>query len=211
MSRLLIVGAGGHGAVVAEAADAAGTWETIEFVDDDNTKSRVLDYLVVAPTSDLKNVIDTSTDVFVAIGDNRIRTELLRSVDALGARIATIVHPGAQVSPTATVNAGCVVMAGVVINARTELGLGVIVNTGATIDHDCVIGDCAHISPGANLAGGVHVGDRSWIGIGAAICGGVAIGSDSVVGAGAAVVDDVADNVKVGGVPARLLRNSGNG
>ena len=36
MSGLLIYGAGGHGKVVAEAADAAGQWDTIRFDADPN-------------------------------------------------------------------------------------------------------------------------------------------------------------------------------
>ena len=63
--------------------------------------------------------------------------------------------------------------------------------------------DGVHISPGAHLGGAVKVGRYSWIGIGASVREQTAIGENVIVGAGAAVVDDVEDNMRMFGVPAR--------
>ena len=211
MSRLLIVGAGGHGAVVAEAAAESGRWDLIEFLDDILVGSEVLGYDVVSKTGDLARHLNGDTEVVIAVGDNTRRLELLRSAAEQSAALATILHPAAHISRSAVLGPGCVVFAGVVVNARATIGLGAILNTGATVDHDCVIGDGVHISPGANLAGGVKVGDGSWVGIGAAVREGVSIGCDAVIGAGAAVISDVKDGATVGGVPAQALGNVDNG
>jgi len=51
---------------------------------------------------------------------------------------------------------------------------------------------------------------NAWIGAGATILPGVTIGENSVVAAGAVVSKDVPDNVVVGGVPAKILKEIGH-
>jgi sugar O-acyltransferase (sialic acid O-acetyltransferase NeuD family) len=204
----LIVGASGHGAVVAETAAESGRWETIEFFDDKPRGSELVGFAVLPAGGDLADHLNNSTDLIVAIGNNTRRLELLTAAAKSGATLATIIHPSAHISRSATIDAGSVVFAGVVVNARAKIGFGAILNSGATVDHDCVLGDGVHVSPGANLAGGVSVGERSWIGIGAAVRECLSIGRDVIVAAGAAVISDVSDGTTVGGVPARILRSA---
>ena len=206
MTRLVIIGCGGHGAVVAEAAAEAGHWSEILFLDDAPSSDRVLDYRVAGRLDLLEDLLDDRTQVVVAIGDNRKRLQLTEKIPEYGDRAATVIHPKACISRSASISAGTVVCAGVIVNARATLSPSCIVNTAATIDHDCVLGAGAHISPGANLAGEVTVADCAWVGIGAVVKEGIRIGSDAVVGAGAAVVSDVDDGDVVGGVPARSLK-----
>lgn len=205
MSLLVVVGAGGHGAVVAESAAESGTWSKIRFLDDVVRDAPLSGIPVIGPVSDLPKHVGPGVQVVVAVGGNRRRLELLQSAIEHGAEIATVVHPRAWISRSAEIAEGSVVFAGVVVNARTKVASGCILNTGATLDHDCSIGVGAHISPGANLAGGVSVGDRSWVGIGASVKEGIRIGNDVIVGAGAAVTSDVADGKTVVGVPAKEL------
>jgi len=206
MTRLVILGSSGHGVVVAEAAVESGNWSDIVFLDDNESESQVLNFSVVGDLSRLAALIDADTEVFVAIGNNERRLELLKHVETSHGIIATVVHPSAVISSSATIAVGTVICAGTIVNARAAVGLGCILNTASTIDHDCVIEDGVHVSPGANLAGGVKVGKRAWIGIGASVREGICIGQDAMVGAGAAVVSDVGDGIVVGGVPAAPLR-----
>lgn len=141
-----------------------------------------------------------------ATGEAGPRRRLYEMARSHGFDLVTAVHPAAIVSPSARIGRGGTVMAGAIINAEARLGEDVIVNSGAIVEHDCVIGDHVHIAPGAKLASGVHVGDGSHIGLGAAILQGRRIGRNTVVGAGAVVIGDVADDLVVAGVPARVLR-----
>lgn len=200
MKPLTIIGAGGHGKVVADTAELLG-YSEIVFIDQawperqTNGRWRITDN--VPPDKDL-------SARFCAIGDNSVRVRLFERFDLWDSPV--LCHPVAVLSHSARLGAGSFAAAGVVINADAIIGQGVILNTGCTVDHDCVLGDFAHISPGAHLAGGVIVGARSWIGIGAVVREGVRIGSDVVVAAGAAVIANIPDGEQVGGVPARLLR-----
>lgn len=57
--------------------------------------------------------------------------------------------------------------------------------------------------------GPIHIGQQAWIGAGAVILPGVNIGQYAVVGAAALVNKDVPPDVRVAGVPAKLIRNTG--
>ena len=212
-SRFVVVGAGGHGRVVADLVRALGH-ELAGYADADARKlGLVVDGTgarVVLSQVELLSCIHGAGSwpcavdaIALGIGDNAIRASLL---DQLGAAmLPPLVHPGAWVSPSARVGSGCVVLAGAVINSGAVLAGGVIVNSRVTVEHDCVIGRAAHLSPGATLCGGVRVGDGSWVGAGAVIIPGRGVGTASVVGAGAVVIRDVPDGETVVGNPARPI------
>ena len=206
MTQLIILGAGGHGAVVAEAAVLSGEWRDVAFRDDSlDMGTIVVGCPVIGNTSLTEGGIESDCYYFVAFGDNKKRSTVLALLEECGATIAKILHPSAVVSPTAVIGKGTIVCAGAVVNARAIIGSGSIINTSASVDHDCQLGHSVHISPGANLAGDVSVGDESWVGIGASIREGVSIGSNCIVGAGSAVLSDIEPGQTVAGVPARKI------
>jgi len=203
---LVIVGAGGHAAVVAEAAQLQGAWEEICFIDDKYPGvTEIIGLPVVADTSSIIKLITDNVAFVVAIGDNDLRFRLHQQIEKAGGHMVSIIHPSASVSCSAMVQPGTVILAQAVVNARATIDVACIVNTAATIDHDCEIQAAVHISPGAHLAGGVSVGERGWVGIGASVMNDVSIGSNAVIGASAAVIADVETNSTVVGVPARQI------
>ncbi len=195
MKALRIIGAGGHGRVLADIAEAMG-YRDIAFLDaayPDFARSGAWD--VIGTPAD----IDES-EYALGVGNNQTRIGLLAS---LPCDLVTLIHPSASVSPHAEIGAGSVICAGAVVGAFAKLGQGCVVNTGASVDHDCVLADGVHISPGARLGGGVFIGARTWVGIGAVVREYKSIGADAMIGAGAAVTRDVADGTRMGGVPAK--------
>jgi sugar O-acyltransferase (sialic acid O-acetyltransferase NeuD family) len=203
---LWILGGGGHGRVVADAARATGRYADVVFFDDASPAGTVCGaWSVRGGSAAFLGEGGAPVERIVAIGDNRRRDEFVGACLAGSLRLAVVVHPAASVSTEARIGAGSFVAAGSVVAIGADLGPGCIVNHGASVDHDCRLGRAVHVSPGARLGGHVRVGDRSWIGIGAAVRHGVAIGSDALIGAGAAVVADVPDNSRWAGNPARPL------
>lgn len=203
-AELWILGAGGHGRVVADAAREAGRWREIVFFDDAWAAGVTVNGWRVGGASDnFFGPAEPGVQRIVAIGDNRLRQAALARCTSDS--LALVVHPAATVSRDAELGAGSFVGAGAVVCIGARIGPGAIINTGAGVDHDCCLGACVHISPGARLGGGVSVGDRSWIGIGATVKHQMHIGPDAMVGAGAVVVAPVADNATVVGNPARPL------
>lgn len=208
MKRLGILGASGHGKVVADAALCAG-WDELVFFDDEWPRIRTVGpWTIAGVAADLIRSRADFDGAVVAIGNNRTRIGKQRELVAAGVNIASVVHPAAVVSRFATIGLGSVVFAGAIINPFAILGSACIVNTGATVDHDCVLADGVHISPGAHLGGAVQLGERTWIGIGAAVRHGISIGADVIVGAGAAVIKDIVDKETVTGVPAQPMNKT---
>lgn len=202
--KLLIVGAGGHGKVVADAAFVSGLWREIVFIDDQFPElSASGSWNVVGPISDVPSLLVRYPNLVVAIGNNKLRLELLRKFQNIGFALPSIVHPSAVISPIARIGKGTVVFANAIVNACAAVGDGVILNTASSIDHDCLISDGAHISPGVHIGGGVRVGPCAWIGIGATVINGISIGADAVLGAGAVAISRVPDKGTFIGVPAR--------
>lgn len=204
--RLAILGAGGHGRVVADAAALSGAWSEIVFFDDNYP-----DYIqsgrwqVIGSSVDLVNTLTEQDAVIIGIGSCDIRMSMTDFLQEKGANLATVIHPSAIISPDSSIGYGCVILANAVVNTGVSVDNAVIINTAATVDHDCQLDSGVHISPGAHLAGQVVVGKNSSIGIGAVIKQQVKIGCNVTVGAGAAVVNDIPDGQTVAGVPAREL------
>lgn len=206
MNGLLIIGAGGHGKVVAETAEAMGCFTPLAFADDRVAElSGTVRWPVVASTGEAAGLLDSYPSAVIAVGHASTRLDFLRQLAGQGFALPVLRHPSAWISPTARFGDGTVVFAGAVIQADARIGSGVIVNTSASVDHDCVLADGVHVCPGAHLGGNVTVGEGSWLGIGCAVKHGVRIGRGVTVGAGAAVVRDVADGQTVVGCPARPI------
>ena len=181
-SKLLIVGAGGFGQAVAEAAAESGMFDVVGFVDDRfPAVKRVAGISVFGRTEDLSSLQHTADLVFVAIGSNAVRALVTESVVQQGFALATIVHPRAYVSPSVKIGLGTVVMAGSVIGSNCVLGDGVIAHYASAIDHDCVIGDYSHIGVNACVTGGVIFGRKVWLQAGCAIGRSVQIADGEVV------------------------------
>lgn len=202
--KLLIIGASGHGKVVADIALSLGKWEEIYFLDDDKSIKKSLGLEVIGTTDKIADYID-EYDMFVGIGNNEIRKKLYMKLEQLGASIPVLVHPSAVVGKEVTIDKGTVVMAGVVINCSTTIGKGCIINTGARIDHDNLIEDFVHISPGSLLAGTVTIGECTWLGIGSVVRNNIKIAKKCLIGAGAVVVRNITKNGVYIGVPAKKI------
>jgi sugar O-acyltransferase (sialic acid O-acetyltransferase NeuD family) len=200
---LYILGAGGHGRVVADVASLMGE-EDIRFLDrswPERTQNQQWP-IVARDTSGLP----AGSRLFLALGDNAVRQKIFVGLPVGHFQFPVLVHPRSYVATNAKLASGTVVMAMAVVNPGSVIGEHVIINTGATVDHDCSLSDFVHVSPGAHLAGGVKIGSGSWIGIGACICEYREIGQNALVAAGASVVQNVASGERVFGVPASPKR-----
>ena len=203
-NKLLIIGASGHGKVVADIALQMNRWQSIAFLDDDETIKQSMGMEIIGKSIDAINYIN-DYDIFVAIGNNETREKIQERLNTAEASFPILIHPNAVIGALVHFGEGTVVMAGVVINCCTKIGKGCIINTGATIDHDNKIEDYVHISPGTNLAGTVKIGKGTWLGIGSVVINNVNVTYGSKIGAGAVLVKDITEPGTYVGVPARRI------
>ena len=208
---LVILGAGGHAAVVAEAAVRAG-WRICGIASRDKPTDD-------GPFAGAEWLGDPDGDdacarlaaerargamLHAAVGDAQTRERWFGAHGGAGG-FASVIDPSAIVSRSARIGRGVFIGTGAVVHARAVVEDGAIVNTRSVVEHDSVVGSFAHVSPGAVLCGGVRVGASAQVGAGAVVIPTRVIGERATVGAGAVVVRDVADGVTAVGVPARAL------
>ena len=202
---IIIIGASGHGKVVADIALLNGYTE-IMFADSNPAISKcagfcVMDYDSIAANPD--------GDLFIAIGDSKIRKRLMEVYN--NRHFPILVHPDAVVANDTTIGAGTVIMAGTVINPGVKIGRGCIINTCSSVDHDCEIGDFVHIAVGSHLGGTVKVENETWIGAGATVSNNVDICAGCMIGVGAVVIKNIEEKGTYFGVPAKKKPDFGRG
>lgn len=197
--RLVILGGGGHGCVVAESAALSG-WIVEGFCDDDASVTPGRGLRRLGAIGDFARFAPACGAV-LGIGDISARSKVLAGLGALP--WATVVHPRAIVSAMAALGLGVFVGPGAIVNPRARVEAHAIVNSGAIVEHDCCVGENAHIAPATVLCGGVRIGAGTLVGAGSRVIPGVRIGAGCIVGAGSVVLRDVPDGAKVVGCPAR--------
>lgn len=202
--KLLIIGASGHGKVIADIALKMNKWQSIAFLDDNENVGSSMGIQIIDESASISKYID-DYDFIVGIGNNVIREKIQRQLEAEEASIPVLVHPSAIIGEQVYLEAGTVVMAGAVINCCTKIGKGCIINTASTVDHDNVIEDYVHVSPGAHLAGTVKVGRGTWLGAGSVVSNNINITHSCKIGAGAVVIRDITESRTYVGVPVRRI------
>lgn len=195
MNRLIIIGASGHGKVVADIAQLTG-YTDIVFVDDNETLSECAGYPVIGTSNEI-----SEGDLFVAIGNCKIRQQIMNRY--ANRVFPVLIHPNAVISESSTVGRGTVIMAGAIVNPYSTIGEGCIINTCSSVDHDCVIDDYVHVSVGSHICGSVHVGRNTWIGTGTIVSNNISICDNCMIGAGSVVVKDIDQTGTYYGVPAK--------
>lgn len=200
--QLVIIGAGGHGSVIADIARLNG-YESIVFLDDACTE-RADGYPVLGKVEEAPRFM-ADADFILAIGNNATRKRLQTWLADQGARLATLIHPHAVIAENVTVGKGTAIMAGAVVNPGTSVGEGVILNTCCSVDHDCRVGDFVHIAVGAHLCGTVTVGDDSFICAGTTVINNISVCEGATLGAGALVIRDITEKGTYVGVPAKRM------
>lgn len=198
LNRLVIIGASGHGKVIADIAVKCG-YQDIVFLDDNEKVKECAGFPVIGKVSDAVTMND---DKIVAIGNAGIREKIKNQLSNL----VTLIHPNAVVSRRVEIGEGTVIMAGAVINSDVIIGKGCIINTGASVDHDCKIEDFVHVSVGAHVAGTASIGRNTWVGAGATVSNNVSICDHCMIGAGAVVVNDIVNSGTYIGVPVRKIK-----
>lgn len=142
MKRLVILGAGGYGRTVADVAEQLG-YTTIVLDDADPTH----------PLSSFPSYINPTTSFIPAFGNNSFRLEWINRIEESSGQLATLIHPSAYVSPTATIDQGTVILPHAIINTDVVVGKGCIINLGAIVDHGCVLEEGVHICIGSIVKG----------------------------------------------------------
>lgn len=162
-------------------------------------------FSIISTQQQIQQHFATDNRFVIGIGNPANRRQIAETFLSYGGALTSFISPKANISKFATVNQGCVVLHGAIIEAGAIIGKGCLINAGAVITHECVIGDFAEVGPAAVLAGGAIINNGCFIASNATVLPKIVVGENSIVAAGALVNRNVAANVKVAGVPAKKL------
>lgn len=201
--RVLIVGCGGHGQVIADALFAQnGEQKPVGFVDDNSSLwgTEVCELPVYGATNQRYHIEYDS--IIISIGDNQVRRTVFDQLITQGETLATVIHPCSTIATNVSIGIGTFVAAHAVVATGSLVGENSIINTASSVDHHNSIGDHVLIGPGAHLGGDVTIGGGALIGIGATVLPQRTVGANAIVAAGSVVTKDVPPGAKVFGIPA---------
>jgi len=208
---VVFLAGGGHARVLMDSLLEYGTTEIVG----------LLDAAPARPGADLYGIPILGDDALLGqmcqrgvthfvvglggVRDNGPRRRLFDAGLAAGLQPLEVRHRSAIVSSRATLQEGCQLLPGCVVNAGAALGRNVLVNSAAVVEHDCVVEAHAHVASGAVVAATVRIGEAAHVGARAVIRQGISVGPRAVVGVGAVVIRDVEADAVVAGVPARVI------
>ena len=129
-------------------------WGSADFLDDNapDAVGGLRDYVDPA-------ILKRGRPAFVALGDNKLRVELLQKLAAAGYSTPVFISDAASVSPSAVLEPGCIVLPQAYVGADAHLGVGCIVNAGAIVDHNAHLGRGVHVAPGGIVKASAEVAD----------------------------------------------------
>lgn len=146
--NLIILGAGGHGKVVADIAQQTNKYENLFFLDDKSQGRNIL-----GKCEEYLKFKSENIEMYPAFGNNNLRIEWEEKLEKNGIKLAKIIHPLAYISPLAKIADGCVIMPYAIINTDVKIDKGCIINCGAIVDHNCILNKGCHLAPGSIVKG----------------------------------------------------------
>ncbi len=203
MKKLIIIGGGEHANVIAEMAKKH--WNILGYIDNKETNSV---YKYLGEDKIIIKLIKEHADVklIFGIGNLLIRKRIYKKYNLQSDFFSSIIHKSAIVSESAQIANGVFIGAGSIIQANVKIGFHSIINTGTIIEHDINIGSYTHIASGVICGGGCIIGENSFIGLGTRVNDHLRIGDNVVVGSGSVVIDNIDNDLKVAGIPAKNIK-----
>jgi sugar O-acyltransferase (sialic acid O-acetyltransferase NeuD family) len=211
MKNAIIIGAGTYGQVYAEYLK--NTYNIVGYIDDNERLicKKIDNIEVLGNREFLFNHVDRNISIFVPIGDNNVRVELLKKLNTLGFDTPSYIHPHVTIHESVKIGQAVYILHGINIMPFTIMKDYVMISTGANISHHTTIEDGCFFSYGVNIGASIHIDSKSYFGAGSTVMTGVKnIGKNTLIGAGAVVIQDIPDNAVVAGVPAKIIKYKEN-
>jgi sugar O-acyltransferase (sialic acid O-acetyltransferase NeuD family) len=150
---------------------------------------------------------DLSSNVVIAIADNKIRNKIYMDLKERGVNFPNIFHKSSYISKSSQIDEGSIICPFVTISSKANIGKNFQANIYSYVGHDCAIGDNVTFAPSVKCNGNVVIEDNVYVGTGAIIHQGkpnkpLILGKGSIVAAGSVVTKRVPAEMTVFGNPA---------
>jgi sugar O-acyltransferase (sialic acid O-acetyltransferase NeuD family) len=211
--KIAIFGAGGFGLEVATLIEHINAinceWDFIGFFDD-NPKSKIINGYKVLGGLDALNRWDSELYLALALGIPSTKRHVYKNTINKNILYPILIHPSVIMgcNELITIGEGSIICAGNILTTNIKIGKFVILNLSCTVGHESEIGEFSSFMPACNISGEVNIGNENFWGTGAKVINRKIIGNNVIIGAGAVIIDDIPDDVTVGGVPAKVIKKN---
>lgn len=210
--NLIIIGSSGHAKVIIDIFEKTKSYNIVGLIDDfKEIGKRVSGYPILGSIDNLKDIFDQKkvNTVFVAIGDNWSRAEVVEKILSMNANLnyPNAIHPSSIIGSHVKLGKGIALMANSIVNSGSQISDFCYVNTKASADHDVYMKEFSSLAPNATLGGNVILGKFSSVLISASVKEKITIGDHSLIGGGSLLLNNCSDYSIMFGTPAKFVRN----
>lgn len=208
MENIAIYGAGGFGREVACLLKSINhekpTWNLIGFWDDGKEKGYKTEYGDVLGGLDDLNKYSTPFALVVAIGNPKIVSQIISSVNNPLISFPNIIAPDVVFLDIDNVSLGIgnIICNHCWISCNVNIGDFNILNVGVTVGHDSTLGNFNSLMPVTKISGEICIGNRNFFGVASVVLQQISIGNDTVIGANSLVIRKTKDGETYVGSPA---------
>lgn len=207
MKKCVIVGAGTYGQVYAEYLKEQ--YEIVGFIDDNSTikNTSINGIKVLGNFEFLLKEISTSIEVFVPIGSNKIRVNLLKKLIDSGFETPSFIHSNTDIHPSVVIGKAVYILGATNVMPLSIIEDFTMISMGVNVAHHANVGEGSFLSQGSNIGASISLSKYSFVGIGSTIMTGVrTIGESALIGAGSVIIKDVPDYAVVVGNPGKIIK-----
>lgn len=205
--KAIIVGAGTYGQVYA--AYLKDEYQIIGFIDDDLSlrDTEINNIKVLGDFEYLLNQIDKNINVFVPIGNNHVRANLLKKLMENGFNTPNFIHKNTHIHSSVKIGKCVYILPGTNIMPYTSIGDFVLISMGVNIAHHTIVDNACFFSQGSNIGASIHFKNNVFCGVASTVMTGVkTVGENSLIGAGSVIIRDVPNHAVVVGNPGKIIR-----
>lgn len=152
----------------------------------------------------------TKDDFFIiGIGSPKLRDKIYKTMKSRNASFFTLIHPTADINPTANIGEGNIFQRGTTVFCDARLGNANYLNGAVNLSHDAVVKDANFFGPFSLVLGGAKVGSRNLFAVHSLLLPNARIGNDNNLAPGAIVYKGCGNFRTLAGNPA-IIQNTIN-
>lgn len=144
-----------------------------------------------------------SDDLFsIGIGAPALRDKIYHEMKSRGASFFTLLHPTADINPTASIGEANIFQRGSTVFCDARLGNANYLNGAVNLSHDVTVGESNFFGPFSLVLGKATVGSRNSFAVRATLLPHARIGDDNILEPGAIVYRGCSSSRRLEGNPA---------
>jgi len=209
MKKCVIIGAGTYGQVYANYLKKIYSVQGFFDSNPDLNGEIINNYPVLGCVNDLPKYIENNkeTAVFVPLGDNNRRVELLSYYEKLGYDLPSFIHESVHLHDNVIIGKSVYILPSTSVMPFTDIGDYSMISMGVNIAHHVEISSGCFFSQGCNIGASIKIAEKAYFGMAASVMTGVQnIGENALIGVGAVVIRNVPAKAVIVGNPGKILR-----